>query len=143
MIAVDTNILVYAHRRDSEYHDQAAQALRQLIESGRAWLMPWPCVREFINIVTHPRIYRPPSSLDEAFGQIEIWFDCPNNRCLGEDDSYWDTFKQVTRQGKMVGPMIHDAHVAALCIMSGVTELWSADRDFNRVKGLKIINPLV
>ena len=54
MIAVDTNLLVYAHRRDSEWNTAARSALSDLAEGRRAWAIPWPCVHEFVAIVTHP-----------------------------------------------------------------------------------------
>ena len=71
MIALDTNILVYAHRRDSEWHVRAAAALRNLAESPGSWAIPWPCVHEFLAIVTHPRIFSPPSSVAEALDQVD------------------------------------------------------------------------
>jgi predicted nucleic acid-binding protein len=66
VIAVDTNIPVYAHRRDSSWHPAAAAVIRGLTESTAAWAVPWPCIHEFLAIVTHPRIYQPPSTLEQA-----------------------------------------------------------------------------
>ena len=71
MIAVDTNLLVYAHRRDSEWNAAARSALSDLAEGRRAWAIPWPCVHEFVAIVTHPKIYQPPSTIAEAIDQVE------------------------------------------------------------------------
>ena len=58
MIAVDTNILVYAHRADSPFHDRARLILESLATGARAWAIPWPCAHEFFAVVTHPRIYK-------------------------------------------------------------------------------------
>ena len=66
MIAVDTNILVYAHREDSEWHAAAYAKLARLAEGGGGWAIPWPCVHEFLAIVTHPRIFSPPTPLPAA-----------------------------------------------------------------------------
>ena len=63
MIAVDTNILVYAHRADSPWHGRAAELVRGLAEGPDTWAIPWPCIHEFLSIVTHPKIYKPPSPL--------------------------------------------------------------------------------
>ena len=73
MIAVDTNILVSAHRRDAIWHERAAAVLRELAEGPRAWAVPWPCLHEFLSIVTHPRIYRPPTPLETALDQLAAW----------------------------------------------------------------------
>lgn len=143
MIAVDTNILVYAHREDSPWHGAALAALRELAEGTRAWGIPWPAVHEFVAIVTHPRIYRPPSSLGDALNAMQVWLDSPACRMFGEGPGYWETLRKVTTAAKVNGPQVHDARIAALCIEHGVTELWSADRDFSRFGGLRCRNPLV
>ena len=70
MIAVDTNILVFAHRSDAEWHARAQSCVRELAEGGVAWAIPWPCVHEFLAIATHPRIYDPPTPLPTAIEQI-------------------------------------------------------------------------
>ena len=61
MIAIDTNILLYAHRSDSPVHAAASTRIAELIESGRQWAIPWPCLYEFYSISTHPRVYDPPT----------------------------------------------------------------------------------
>ncbi len=142
MIAVDTNILVYAHREDSTWHDKAAARIRELAEGPAAWAIPWPCLHEFIAIVTHLRIYAPPTPLPLAFDQIEAWMESPRVVLLAEAGGYWDCLKNLSLPARLAGPQIHDARVAALCIEHGVTELWTADRDFTRFAALKTRNPL-
>ncbi len=142
MIAVDTNILVYAHRRDSQFHDPAVEAIRDLAEGRRSWAIPWPCVYEFLAIVTHPRIYDPPTPTGQALIQLEAWLDSPTLVLLGEGVSYWEKFRVLVDESAVTGSRIHDARVAALCSQGGVTELWSADRDFSRFP-IRVSNPLV
>src|SRR6266481_2984047 len=89
VIAVDTNVLVYAHRRDSEFYQPAAEAIRQLAESPAQWAVPWPCLHEFYSIVTHPRIYGPPSSPAIAADQIAAWLESPSVVPLSEGETYW------------------------------------------------------
>jgi uncharacterized protein len=144
MIAVDTNILVYAHRRDAEFHTAAADLIRALAEGRSAWAIPWPCLHEFFAISTHPRIYDPPSTQGQAMAQIEAWLASPTLSALGEPVAYWDRLKAVLTAGKVVGPLVHDARIAALCAAHGVRELWSADRDLGRFgSAVAIRNPLV
>ena len=143
MIAVDTNILIGAHRRDSEFHGQATASLTELVESGKRWGIPWPCIHEFWAIATHPRIFKPPSTLQEASLQIETWLSSPRFQPIGESPGYWEQLKEILLKGKITGPPVHDARIAAICIQNGVTELWSADRDFSRIGNLKVVNPLV
>lgn len=143
MIAVDTNILVYAHRGDSPWHAAAAACLRELAEGTAAWALPWPCVHEFLAIATHPRIYRPPTSLEGAAEQVDAWLESPSLVLLGEAEGHWTALRRLLLGGKVVGPQVHDARVAAMCLAHGIRELWTADRDFSRFASVKTRNPLL
>lgn len=142
MIAVDTNILIYGHREDSPFHETAARLLLELAEGGQEWAIPWPCLHEFLAIVTHPRIYDPPTPLVLALDQVEAWLEVPTLVLLSESDQHWPTLRRLAIDGKVSGPRIHDARVAAICRQYGVKELWSADRDFSRFPELTLVNPL-
>lgn len=143
MIAVDTNVLVYAHRADSTFHLEAEQAVRSLAESSQPWAIPWPCVHEFLAIVTHPRIYDPPTPIRRALEQVDAWLASPSLVLLCEGESYWAHIRELVLRGKVAGPRVHDARVAALCQYHGVAELWTVDRDFQRFSGLRVRNPVV
>ena len=143
MIAVDTNILVYAHRRDSDWHEPAAACVRELAEGAGSWALPWPCLHEFFAIVTHDRIYSPPSMPAKALEQIGAWLESPGVVLLAETGGYWEVLARVLERSKINGPRVHDGRIAALCIHHGVRELLSADRDFSRFGELKTRNPLV
>jgi toxin-antitoxin system PIN domain toxin len=143
MIALDTNLLVYAHRRDSGWHGEASRHVADLAEGHAAWAIPWPCLHEFIAVVTHPRIFGPPSTLAEAIAQVEAWLESPSLVILSEGSTHWTTLRAALEQAKAIGPLVHDARVAALCREHGVRELWTADRDFGRFSDLPVRNPLV
>lgn len=143
MIAVDTNLLVYAHRRETDESEAAFARLKELAEGSSAWAVPWPCIHEFLAIVTHPRIFDPPSPLDVALGQMVAWFESPRLQLLAESPGYELHLEQLVRAGAVTGPRIHDARIAALCLHHGVSELWTADRDFSRFPALRTRNPLV
>jgi hypothetical protein len=142
MIAVDTNILVYAHRRDSDFHGVAAECVKKLAEGRAGWAIPWPCLHEFFAISTHQKIYDPPSSREQAIAQIDAWIASPTLFLLSESPGYWEYLKPAIVAGRVTGPMVHDARVAALCTAHGVSELWTADRDFGRFAALRVRNPL-
>jgi uncharacterized protein len=143
MIAVDTNLLVYAHREDLPWHSAAAQRLIWLAESRDRWAIPWPCAHEFFAKVTHPRIFPRPSSAADALAFIAELSRSPTLQFLAESDEYWSLLDRMVRSSRVVGPMIHDARIAALCVLHGVSELWSADRDFGRFSQLRVRNPLI
>lgn len=143
MIAVDTNILVYAHRTDSDRHRPARACVRRLAEGRAPWGLPWPCVHEFIAVATHPAIYDPPSTIAQALDQVEAWLASPAVRLFAETRAHWAVLKAQLLAGRVRGPAVHDARIAALCLAHGVSELWTADRDFGRFPGLATRNPLV
>lgn len=143
MIAVDTNLLVYAHREDSTWHEAAYACIEELAEAAGPWSVPWPCIHEFLAVVTHPHIYDPATPLGAALEQVAAWLEAPNLVLLGESEGYWDRLRPLVESGRIVGSQMHDARVAAICLHHGVTELWTADRDFTRMAALRLRNPLV
>ena len=143
MIAVDTNLLVYAHRRDHPFHSRAAEVVRSAADGPETWSIPWPCVHEFLAIVTHPRIFDPPTEVGAALAQVDAWLESPSVVVLSERFDHWRHLRELLEAGKLVGGRVHDARVAALCLAHGVSELWTADRDFSRFPRLRTRNPLV
>jgi toxin-antitoxin system PIN domain toxin len=142
MDAVDTNILVYAHRADSPWHAAADRFVQELAEGPAPWAIPWPCLYEFFAIVTHPKIYRPPTPPSDALIQIDHWLESPALVLLHEDDQFWDSLRPLVAAAAVRGGAVHDARVAALCLRHGVNTLHSADRDFSRFPELRTKNPL-
>jgi toxin-antitoxin system PIN domain toxin len=143
VIAVDTNILVYAHREESPFFDMAATKLAEVAETKAPWAIPWPCLHEFLAVVTRPRLYDPPTPLPLAIDQVQAWFESPSLTLLTETDRHWSVLRELLALGRVAGVRVHDARIAALCLEHGVTELWSADRDFGRFPELTVVNPLV
>lgn len=142
MIAFDTNILVYAHRRDSTFHERAAACVEAAAEGADFWAIPWPCVHEFLAVVTNPRIFRVPTPLPSAISQVEAWGESPRVRFLSEEDGYWTVLARLLKTSRVRAGKIHDARIAALAMFHGVAELHSADRDFSRMGPLVVRNPL-
>jgi toxin-antitoxin system PIN domain toxin len=143
VIAVDTNLLIYAHREESPWHEPASAHLRQLAEGRGSWGIPWPCIHEFFSIATHPRIYEPPSPRSVALEQVDAWLESPTLVVLTEADDHWQRLRALIEKGRVEGPKVHDARIAAICLEHGVRELWTADRDFGRFPDLRTRNPLV
>ena len=143
MIAVDTNLLVYAHREDSPFHARAVACIASLAEGRASWAIPWPSLHEFYAIVTHPRIYGPPTPEDAALDQIDAWLESPALLLLAETDRHWPEMRALIGTARLAGAQVHDARIAALCLQHDVHVLWTADRDFSRFPRLSVLNPLV
>ena len=141
MIALDTNILLHARRRELQYHQEASSLLRNLAEGDEPWALPWPCIYEFLRVSTHSRVFDPPTDLGVALEDLQSLIESPALALLGEGPSHPAHMLRMVRAGAATGNLAHDAHIAALAIEHGVRELWTLDRDFARFPGLESRNP--
>lgn len=141
MRAVDTNVLVYAEIKKSTHHERARDVLSELAEGSVPWAIPWPCIYEFLRVVTHSHVYYPPVPLDRAFSDLRRILGSPSLVLLAETDRHAEILLQVVEASGSTGNLIHDAHIAALCLEHGVSELVTGDRDFLRFSDLRVNNP--
>jgi uncharacterized protein len=143
MFAVDTNILVYAHRREAAEHAVAVEVLRAMAEGSQPWAVPWPCLYEFFSVVTNTKIWRDSASTPtQAWRQIEAWLGSPSVRLLAETPEFTRVLARFLDRPRVRGGVAHDARVAALCVAHGVEALLTRDRDFSLFGELRTRNPL-
>lgn len=143
MQAIDTNILVYAEIRSSPHHQVARKILTEMAEGAVPWAIPWPCVYEFLRVVTHPRVYHPPIRLVVVLKDLRRILGSPTLVLLHETPNHPEVMMSVMEKAGVSGNLIHDAHIAALCIEHGISELITGDRDFSRFAELAVINPFI
>lgn len=132
MIAVDTNILIYAHRQEFPQHEASLQALSSLAEGGALWAIPSVCISEFLRVTTHPSILKPPSKIDQASRSVEALLASPSLRLLMPGDRHAALLLQLVREHQITGNLVFDAQIVALCLEHGVRDLLTEDRDFGR-----------
>lgn len=142
MIAIDTNVLIYAHVPSFAQHASALAALEQLANSGAAWAVPWPCAHEFCAVISNQKWRSDALDASGAVAILRSWESAPNFRFLGATHQHLTYFAQTLLLSKVSGGQVHDARIAATCLEHNVSELWSADRDFSRFAGLRVRNPL-
>lgn len=138
MIAVDTNILVYAHREEFAEHPLALTRLRALAEGDEAWAVPVFVLGEFLRVVTHPRILRPPSPLDQAVAAVRGLLESPSLRVLRPGGRYWRLLEEAIVDARAVGNLVVDAEIVAVCREHGATTILTEDRDFRRFRGITV-----
>lgn len=138
MIAVDTNVLIYADRAELPLHREALAAIRRLAEGDEAWALPVFCVGEFVRVVSHPRLFDPPTPSAEAVESIEALFESPSLRVLYPGNRYWPLFGKLIRQAGARGNLVFDVQIAALCLEHGAGTILSEDRDFTRFAGMTV-----
>ena len=135
MIAVDTNILVYAHRVELPQHRQAHARLVALAEGPARWAIPVFCLGEFLRVVTHPRLFDPPFEIAEACAALERVLTSPSLVVLTPGDRFWPLLSRATNEARAIGNLVFDAQIVALCREAGVSALLTEDRDFDRFPG--------
>jgi len=138
--AVDTNVLVYAEIISSPHHRIARSLLAELVEGVVPWAIPWPCIYEFLRVITHPRVFSPPVPLAVALHDLDEILTSPTLMLLSETDRHSEVMKTVVSSSGVTGNLLHDAHIAALCIEHGISELVTGDRDFSRFP-IRVVNP--
>jgi toxin-antitoxin system PIN domain toxin len=142
MLAVETNVLVYAHRREVAEHAAAAALLKSLAEGSERWAIPWPCVYEFESVVTNRRIWKASASTPaQAWSQLSVWQASPGCLLIGETEDFFDFLETFVRRPRVIGPVVHDARIAAICVAHGVEALLTRDRDFSLFPELTQRNP--
>lgn len=137
MLAVDTNILIYAHRAETSQHASSSALLRELAEGDAVWALPIFCLAEFVRVVTHLRVFDPPTELGVALDFLDRLLEAPTLRLLLPTEGYPSCFREACDSAGARGNLAFDAQIAAVCREHGVSELVTADRDFARFPALK------
>jgi len=141
VIITDANVLVYAYRAEALNHASYSRWLEAVANGDEAFALSGIVLSGFVRIVTHPRIFRPPSPIDHALGFAEDLLGQPNCVVIRPGPRHWGLFARLCLNSGAKGNLVPDAYLAALAIEAGC-ELITTDRDFARFKGLRWRHPL-
>ena len=141
MIILDANILLYAYDNASMLHSKARSWVEDVFSGTTPIGLPWQTIDAFLRIMTNSRLPGERFSIGEAARIAELWLEQPNVRPLAPSEDHWPLFRQMLIEGQASGPLVTDAHLAALAIEYGAV-LYTTDRDFARFPGLRWENPL-
>jgi toxin-antitoxin system PIN domain toxin len=139
VIAVDTNVLVYAHRAEMRLHEVALDRVRVLAEGNQPFAIPLFVIGEFVRVVTHPRTFNPPTTLEVALEYLDRLLGSPSARLLTPGPDFPALFGDACREAAAAGNLAFDAQLVAVCREHGVSELLTEDRDFSRFRGLSVV----
>lgn len=141
MILIDANLLLYAYDAASPHHAAARRWLVDLLSRPEPVGLPWLTVLAFLRIATNPRAFASPLAIEEAAQVVSEWLALPNIVTLGPGERHWEILKGLLGAAQARGPLVMDAHLAALAREHGAV-LATTDRDFARFPGLHWRNPL-
>ncbi len=141
MILIDTNVLVYAYREDAPGHPAYRSWLEEVINGDEAYGWSDLVLSAFLRVVTHPRIFSPPSPIEHAFQFASLLRDQPNCVKVTQGPRHWEIFDRLCLTASVKGNLVPDAYLAALAIESG-SEWITTDRDYSRFPGLRWRHPL-
>jgi hypothetical protein len=142
MIAIDTNLLVYAQRRHTPEHRTARRAIERASTDPRGWGIPLPCIAEFWCVVTHPASSGGPSPSKEARGFLHALAGSGGASIWTPGTGFWERLTQLASDLKIAGARVFDLQIALIALENGATEIWSHDRAFAGVPGLQVRDPL-
>ncbi len=142
MIAIDTNLLVYAQRRHTPEHRAARRAIERASADRRGWGIPLSCIAEFWCVVTHPASSGGPSPAKEARGFLHELMANGGANVWTPGTGFWGRLTQLASDLKIAGPRVFDLQIALIAFENGATELWSHDRGFGVLPGLVVRDPL-
>jgi len=142
MIAIDTNILVYAQRRQTTQHRVARKAIERASGDPRGWGIPLTCIAEFWCVVTHPTSSGGPSPAKEARGFLHDLVVNGGASLWAPGIGFWERMTQLASDMKIAGPRVFDLQIALIALENGATEIWSHDRGFAGLPGWLVLDPL-
>jgi len=143
VLAVDTNILVYAADADSHFHAPCREWLDRQRARSDAWYTTWPIIYEFLRVTTHPRVMRRPWAVSAAWEFVSALLASPGLSVLASTQRHPDVAGQVISElPDIAGNLLHDAHTAILMREHGIGRICTRDTDFSRFPFLEIIDPV-
>lgn len=140
MILPDVNVLVYAYREDAPKHERYRRWLEEVLAGNEAYGLSDLVLAGFLRVVTHPRVFFPPSPITHALGFAEALRHHPNCVHVIPEQRHWEIFTRLCREARVKGNLVPDAYLAALAIESG-SEWMTTDRDYSRFPGLRWRDP--
>jgi toxin-antitoxin system PIN domain toxin len=140
-VILDANLLLYARNSGDPRHQRAGAVVEEVLNGPRRVGLPWQTLTAFLRIATHPRVFPTPLSPAAAAQQVEEWLAAPAAWVPVPTPRHDEILLDMVRRLRLTGPLVSDAHLAALALEHGVA-IWSTDADFARFDGVSWHDPL-
>jgi len=138
---LDANILLYASDEASPLHARSLEILTHAAQGPEIVYLFWPTIMAYLRIATHPAVFRRPLSATEATTNVEALIGRPHVQTPGEQDRFWQRYRDVAADAAPTGNLVADAHLASLMLQNGVRTIWTHDRDLRLFPGIEVHDP--
>jgi len=138
---LDANLLLYASDEASPLHARALEVVTRAGQGSEIVYLFWPTIMAYLQIATHPAVFRRPLSATEAVGNVEALVGRPHVQTPGEQEHFWRRYREVAVDATPTGNLVPDAHLVGLMLENGVKMIWTHDRDYRRFRGIEVRDP--
>ena len=138
---VDAKLLLYAADEASSFHEPASAFLGRIAAGPEIAYLFWPTLMAYLRIATHPGIFDAPLTAGEATANVESLLALPHVQTPGEQDRFWQRYREAAADPSIRGNLVPDAHLVALMRENGVRTIWTHDRDYRRFEGIEVLDP--
>jgi toxin-antitoxin system PIN domain toxin len=142
MIVPDANLLLYAYNASAPEHDRVRTWWEDALSAEETVGLCWQTLTGFARICTSPRAFPHPLTIEETASIVTSWLEQPNAQVIMPSARHWNLFGRLLVESQVTGPLVMDAHLAALAMEHGAT-LCTHDADFTRFKRLRWHDPLI
>lgn len=144
MLAIDTNIFLYAHFATFPDHKKVYDSLKKILDSNQSFCLSWQVCYEYIRVTTHPQALQKPLKAAQALHDLSKYLSHSRCQLLAETPAHEQVLTQIFQKLPMAkGNFIHDCHYAALLYENGVQKILTLDDDFRKFDFLEVVNPLL
>ncbi|PYL07615.1 MAG: hypothetical protein DME33_09890 [Verrucomicrobia bacterium] len=143
MFVVDSNILIDAANRASDFHEPCRRTIERCRVQASPWYISWPICYEFLRVCTHPHVFPRPLSLSAAWQFMDNLLASQSAGVLVAGNRHAELLSRLVAEiPHLRGNILHDAHTAVLMREHGIREIYTRDTDFHRFPFLKVIDPV-
>jgi len=138
---IDANVLLYASDESSPVHARARAFVERLADGPEIAYLFWPIVMAYLRIATHPAVFARPLTAAEAIGNVEQLLVRAHVRTTGEQERFWERFREIAEDAMPAGNLVPGAHLVALMLQNDVRTIWTRDRDYRRFGRIEVRDP--
>jgi predicted nucleic acid-binding protein len=140
IVGIDTDFLVQLHLVEHKNRQKALLLRDRILGQGQRFALAAQVVTEFIHVVTDPRRFEHPLSMDSALQITSVWWQSPEVVPIYPSAEAMKRFEFLMLEHHIERKRILDTMLAATYLSAGVTQLITGDMaDYKIFSQLQLI----